>query len=48
MPTTPRDAVFMRRMIAMMLAGAFLLVVGALLDPFIPDHSTHKESSWRV
>lgn len=45
MPTTPHDLVFMRRMIAMMLVGAALLLVGILLDPFTPDH---KEPSWPV
>lgn len=29
----------MRRMIGMMLAGCCLLVVGAFLDPFIPDNN---------
>lgn len=44
MPTTQRDIRFMRCMIAAMLVGSVLLVVGTLLDPFTPDHSPHKES----
>jgi hypothetical protein len=38
MPTTAWDLRFMRRMIGMMLAGCFLLLVGILLDPFTPDN----------
>lgn len=36
MPTTPRDARFMRRMVAMMLLGCALLLLGILLEPFLP------------
>lgn len=32
MPTTSKDARFMRRMIGMMLAGALALLLGILLD----------------
>lgn len=37
MPTTPRDLVFMRRMIGLMVLGCGLLLLGILLEPFTPD-----------
>jgi hypothetical protein len=33
MPTSKRDARFLRRMCAMMIVGVTLLVIGALLNP---------------
>jgi hypothetical protein len=43
-PTSKRDARFLRRMFAMMLTGCALLLLGALLNP--PRallHALHKE-----
>jgi hypothetical protein len=33
MPTSQRDAVWLRRMLAMIVVGVTLLVIGALLNP---------------
>lgn len=44
MPTSRRDARFLRRMTAMTLTGCALLLIGALLNP--PRalwHALHKE-----
>jgi hypothetical protein len=44
MPTSKRDARFLRRMCAMILAGCALTLLGALLNP--PRallHALHKE-----